>query len=53
MRTRTGQGITGFARVVAILIRDVRGRARCLDKKATKTSRHKPARRTIVFLEMP
>ncbi len=51
MRTRTDQCTTGFARVVAILIRNARGYTKRADEK--KTTRHKPARRTIVFFEMP
>ena len=51
MRTHPGQYIAGFARVVAILIRDVRSHTKRPAEK--KTTRHKPARRTIVFFEMP
>jgi hypothetical protein len=51
MKTRAAQCPTGFARVIAILIRNVCGHPKRADEK--KTTRHKPARRTIVFLEMP
>jgi hypothetical protein len=51
MRTRADQCITDFARIFAILIRNARGHIKRAEEK--KTTRHKPARRTIVFLEMP
>ena len=53
MTTRAGQHIIGFTRALVILIRNARDHATCMDKKKAETARHKPTRRTIVFLEMP